>query len=177
MLLILLWAALVVPGALKARNTSPHVTVGGFEHAMNVLRSEGHDGGRGRRVMVPDDAGRIVARPVGDHLVPQSMPSEDPVIVRRRLWFVRALLATGISLGLALLLGGGAWLLFAGVAVASAVYVVVLRHLKLQRDAARDVVRELDLDDQAVATTGQVAVGGEDSWVGSGTVRLRRWDG
>lgn len=177
MLLILVWAALVVPGAVRARNTSPHVTVGGFERAMNVLRSEGHTGGRGRRVMVPDDAGRIVARPVDEHLVARAAPTEDPVVARRRLWFVRALLATGVSFGLALLLGGGAWLLFLGVTIATAAYVAVLRHLKLQRDEARQVVQQLDLDDEVVATTGQVAVGGEDSWVGSGTVRLRRWEG
>lgn len=177
MLLILVWAALIVPGAVRARNTSPHVTVGGFEHAMDVLRSEGHSGGRGRRVMVPDDAGRIVARPVDDHLVAAGGRTEDPVITRRRLWFVRALLATGASFGLALLLGGGAWLVFTAVLVATAAYTAVLRHLKLQRDQARQVVRQLDLDEEVVATTGQVAVGDAESWVGSGTVRLRRWDG
>ena len=127
--------------------------------------------------MVPDDAGRIVARPVGDHVVSHGVPTEEPVIARRRLWFVRALLASGASLGLALLLGGGAWLVFMGVAAATTAYVVVLRHLKLQRDAARQVVSELDLRDEVVATTGQVAVGGDEAWVGSGTVRLRRWDG
>ncbi len=177
MLLILVWAALFVPRAVRDRNTSPHVTVGGFEHAMNVLRSEGHADGRGRRVMVPDDAGRIVARPVDDHLVAGGVAVENPVIVRRRLWFVRALLASGASLGSALLLGGGAWLLFAAVVVATGTYVVVLRHLKLQRDQARQVVRQLDLNEEVSATAGQLAVGGEDSWIGSGTVRLRRWDG
>ena len=177
MLLILVWAALFVPGAVRARNTSPHVTVGGFEHAMNVLRSDGHKAGRGRRVMVPDDAGRIVARPVDGHVVTAGVRAEDPVVARRRTWFVRALLATGASFGLALLIGGGAWLVFLAIAVATTAYVVVLRHLKLQRDEARQVVRQLDLDDEVVATTGQVAAGGEESWVGSGTVRLRRWDG
>lgn len=177
MLLILVWAALFVPGAVRARNTSPRATVGGFEQAMKVLRSEGHTVGRGRRIMVPDDAGRIVARPVDDHLVAGGTPAEDPVVVRRRLWFVRALLATGVSFGLALLLGGGVWVLFVAIAMATGAYVAVLRHLKLQREEARQVVRQLDLDDEVVATTGQVAVGGEESWVGSGTVRLRRWDG
>ena len=99
------------------------------------------------------------------------------MITRRRLWFVRALLATGASFGLALLIGGGAWLVFTGVLVATVAYIAVLRHLKLQRDQARQVVRQLDLDEEVVATTGQVAVGAEESWVGSGTVRLRRWDG
>jgi hypothetical protein len=39
-LLVILWAAALVPSAVRARNASPHVTVGGFERAMEVLRSE-----------------------------------------------------------------------------------------------------------------------------------------
>lgn len=178
MLLGLVWAVLFLPGAVRAHNTSPHVTVGGFERAMDVLRSEGRARGGGRRLMVPDDPARIVARPVPGADAPGLAPrGEDPVIARRRLWFVRSLLACLATLGLALLLQGTAWLLFAGTVAATAAYVVALRRLKLQRDEARAVVRELDLRDQPLATSGQVAVGGEDAWVGSGSVRLRRWDG
>ncbi len=177
-LLILVWAVLFVPGAVRARNTSPHATVGGFERAMDVLRSEAHTGGGGRSLMVPADAGRIVERPV-EHGVggtALTSPSEDPVIARRRAWFIRGLFALGLALGFALLLGGAAWLLFAAVVVGDAAYVTVLRRLKVQRDEARQVVRQLDLGSGASPVTGQVTAGGEEAWVGSGTVRLRRWD-
>lgn len=177
-LLLLVWAALFLPGVVRARNTSPHVTVGGFERAMHVLRSDGHGRGRGRHLMVPADPARIVARPVDDRieLVP-AMVAEDPVIARRRVWFVRALVACALTLALALLVQGAAWVVFLATASATAAYVAVLRRLKQQRDEARSVVRELDLDEGVVGDGGQVAVGAEDTWVGSGTVRLRRWDG
>lgn len=178
-LLGLIWAVLFLPGAVRAHNTSPHVTVGGFERAMSVLRSEGQRrGGGGRRLMVPDDPARIVARPAYDGSPAVTAPSaEDPVVTRRRAWFVRALLACVATLGFALLVQGAAWLLFLGTVAATAAYVAVLLRLKQQRDQARAVVRELDLRDQPLATAGQVAVGGEEAWVGSGSVRLRRWDG
>jgi hypothetical protein len=177
-LLGLVWVALFLPGAVRAHNTSPHVTVGGFERAMNVLRSDGSRRGGGRRLMVPDDPARIVARPAHD-LGPApggERSTEDPVIARRRLWFVRALLASVLTLGSALLLQGVAWLLFLATAAATAAYVVVLRRLKQQRDEARAVVERLDLHEQPLPEAGQVAVGGEEAWVGSGSVRLRRWD-
>jgi len=177
-LLILVWAVLFVPGAVRARNTSPHATVGGFERAMDVLRSESYVGGGGRSLMVPADAGRIVERPV-EHGVAGSghaVPSEDPVIARRRMWFIRGLFAVGLTFGFALLLGGAAWLLFAAVVVGDAAYVAVLRRLKVQRDEARQVVRQLDLEAGPTPVTGQLTAGGEEAWVGSGTVRLRRWD-
>lgn len=176
-LLGLVWAALFLPGAVRAHNTSPHVTVGGFERAMNVLRSDGSRRGGGRRLMVPDDPARIVARPAHDlGPAPRERSAEDPVIARRRLWFVRALLASVLTLGFALLLQGAAWLLFLGTVAATAGYVVVLRRLKQQRDEARAVVEQLDLREQPLPEAGQVAVGGEEAWVGSGSVRLRRWD-
>ena len=178
-LLLILWAALFVPGAVRARNTSPHVTVVGFERAMNVLGTKGHRGGGGRQLMVPADPARIVARPV--HEVAGAPAStemvEDPVIVRRRMWFVRALLACTATLGFGLLLQGVAWLLFLATLTATLAYLGVLRRLKLQRDEARQVVRQLDLGEVTGPEVGQVAVGGTDVWVGSGTVRLRRWDG
>jgi hypothetical protein len=177
-LLGLVWAALFLPGAVRAHNTSPHVTVGGFERAMNVLRSDGSGRGGGRRLMVPDDPARIVARPAYDPgPVVRDQPAEDPVITRRRLWFVRALLGCALTFGFALLLHGAAWLIFLATAGATAAYVSVLRRLKQQRDEARAVVQQLELDDQPLPEVGQVAVGGEEAWVGSGSVRLRRWDG
>lgn len=178
LLLLLVWAVLFLPGVVRARNTSPHVTVGGFERAMNVLRSDGHDRGGGRRLMVPADPARIVARPVDDRIEPAStVVAEDPVIARRRVWFIRALAACALALVAAVLLQGAAWLVFLATLSATVAYVAVLRRLKQQRDEARSVVRELDLRESVVGDAGQVAVGAEDSWVGSGTVRLRRWDG
>lgn len=176
--MLLVWAVLFLPAAVRARNTSPHITVGGFERAMNVLRSDGHGRGRGRRLMVPDDPARIVARPVDDRIEPVvTVLAEDPVIARRRVWFVRSLAACTLALVLGLLLQGAAWLVFLATVSATVAYVAVLRRLKQQRDEARTVVRELDLREGVVGDVGQVAVGAEDSWVGSGTVRLRRWDG
>lgn len=175
-LLGLVWAALFLPGAVRAHNTSPHVTVGGFERAMNVLRSDGNRRAAGRRLMVPDDPARIVARPAHDHPASSETAAEDPVVARRRSWFVRALVACVVTLGAAVLLQGAAWLLFLGTVGATAAYVVVLRRLKQQRDQARAVVQQLDLDEQPLPEVGQVAVGGEEVWVGSGSVRLRRWD-
>lgn len=128
--------------------------------------------------MVPDDPARIVARPAHDPgPVVRDQPAEDPVLARRRAWFVRALVGCALSFGFALLLQGAAWLLFLGTAAATAAYVAVLRRLKQQRDEARAVVQQLDLRDQPLPEAGQVAVGGEEAWVGSGSVRLRRWDG
>lgn len=129
--------------------------------------------------MVPADAARIVARPVDDRIEPVMAAAvvEDPVIARRRVWFLRSLVVCVLTLGFALLFQGAAWLLFLATASATMAYVAVLRRLKQQRDEARSVVRELDLRGAVVGDAGQVAVGAEDSWVGSGTVRLRRWDG
>lgn len=128
--------------------------------------------------MVPADPARIVARPVDDRIEPPAaVAAEDPVIARRRVWFLRSLAACVLTFGLALLLQGAAWLVFLATLSATAAYVAVLRRLKQQRDEARSVVRQLDLREGVAGDAGQVAVGGEDTWVGSGTVRLRRWDG
>jgi hypothetical protein len=128
--------------------------------------------------MVPADPARIVARPVRDTVASAVEPvGEDPVIARRRVWFVRALLACVLTFAVALVAQGAAWLVFLAVVAATAAYVIVLRRLKHQRDQARHVVRELAIDRDSLGDAGQVAVGGEDAWVGSGTVRLRRWEG
>ncbi len=128
--------------------------------------------------MVPADPARIVARPVDDRIEPTAtMLAEDPVLARRRVWFVRSLAACVVTLVLGLLFQGAAWLVFLATVSATVAYVAVLRRLKQQRDEARTVVRELDLREGVVGDVGQVAVGAEDAWVGSGTVRLRRWDG
>lgn len=66
-LLVLIWAVLLVPGAIRSRKASPHATVGGFERAMDVLRTDPAHRGGSRQVLVPGDAGRIVDREVGHY--------------------------------------------------------------------------------------------------------------
>lgn len=181
-LLGLVWAALLVPNALRSRNASPHTTVGGFERAMDVLRSD-PAAGSGRQVLVPADAGRIVGRTDVSRSDSSRSPGvarrESVLIARRRSWFVRALAATWTTLLLALALGGWLWLLFVLAAAPTAAFVVVLRRWKLQRDEARQVVHELDRDGPFAGRDGddEVSVVIGDVAVGSGTVRLRRWDG
>jgi hypothetical protein len=183
-LLVLIWAAMLIPGALRSRNASPHVTVGGFERAMDVLRSDGRGPGPaaarrrgvGREVLVPRDALRIVERSVDatDADAPRRVRREDPRIVGRRTWFVRLLAASTLSTLLALLVGSWLWLPTVLVLGATSAYVVLLRRWKLQRDEARRVVRELELHRDLAPAPERVVVGGE-VWA-SGTVKLRRWD-
>jgi hypothetical protein len=172
-LVVVLWAAAMVPSAVRARNASPHVTVGGFERAMDVLRSE-QRATPGRRVMVPGDPERIVQRAVrapgpdgsssapgsgrssgapgsaGSSGVPVSPMSgrrfrrEDPRIARRRAWFERLLVASAAALAVGLIFGGWFWLLVAAFVPGTIGYMVRLRRLKVQRDEARRVVREFD---------------------------------
>lgn len=184
-LLLLLWAVLLLPGAVRSRNSSPHTTVGGFARAMDVLRAKP---GQGRELMVPGDAGRIVTglsnepveRPAGSG---GPARAEDPVIARRRSWFLRLLAATGLGLVLAVAVGGWLWLPFVMVALVTGGYVALLRHLKLQHDQARRVVADLELrrdgapaeahEPQRAVGDGLVAPSGDTA---IGTVRLRRWD-
>lgn len=220
-LLLLLWAVLLIPGALRSRRSSPHATVGGFSRAMDVLRARPDTGrdGQGRQVMVPVDASRIVERDQALHAVRHdaagpgdaggSVPEtngdaaarsasepvgtargtargatpagEDPLVARRRAWFLRLVVGSAVTLVLAVAVGNWMWLAFVVVAAVTAGYTALLRHLKLQHDQARRVVRDLDLPARSAAhasgtrervdatASGEVAVGS--------TVRLRRWDG
>jgi hypothetical protein len=118
---------------------------------------------------------------VQQSLTPPSRAStrrEDPVIARRRRSALRLFVLTVIALVAAPLLGGVAWVA-AGLAVAiSTVTVLVLRRLKLQREAARTVLVLLDLRRPAQPLvdeiTGElvVAVGN-----GAAPVRLPSWRG
>jgi hypothetical protein len=200
LMLVLIWAGLLVPSAFRSRSSSPHVTVGGFERAMDVLRTDAEETNMGRTptgrgLLVPGDAGRIVQRPfTGDASGrPPSLASrqQNPVQARREVWFIRALASVAVTLVLGVVFGGWAWPLFVLVVVGTGAYVGVLRHLKLQRDEARRVVADLDLHrDQAVIDVTDRATGTTDAhagvaagagassepWAGSTTVRLRRWD-
>jgi hypothetical protein len=175
-LLVLLWAVLLVPGALRSRNSSPHVTVGGFERAMAVLRNEGRGTthGAARQLLVPGDAGRIVRREVDPTVRSVPIRHEDPIVVQRRGWFLRSVSATGVALVLAMVLGGWMWLPFGLAALLTGGYAALLRHLKVQRDEARRVVRALDLAPVVDELPERIAVGAE-GWSGEG-VRLRLWD-
>jgi hypothetical protein len=150
-LLVVLCAAALVPSAVRARNASPHVTVGGFERAMDVLRSE-QQATPGRRVMVPGDPERIVQRAVREPSPAQMrrFRREDPRVARRRAWFERLLVASVASIAIGSFLGSWFWLVPVVVVTVTLGYTGRLRRLKVQRDEARRVVREFDrgLDDR-----------------------------
>jgi hypothetical protein len=171
-LLVLLWAVVLVPGAIRSRNrTSPHATVGGFERAMDVLRSKP---GVGREMLVPGDAGRIVGRDVNRDEPRGPYRRENPVTARRRAWFVRLLAGTGATFLLAVLLGGWLWLPFLFSTMLAGGYTALLRHLKIQRDEARRVVRKIDLRDRERAAASERRE--QPVAAGDSAVRLRRWD-
>lgn len=193
-LLVLVWAAVLVMGAVRARNASPHATVGGFERAMEVLRNEA--GG------VSHPPGTVVSGAGGWDRGDSSSAfdpattwrsSEDPVVARRRSWFLRALAVTGVTFVVALIGGGRLWLVFLVSVLLTAGYATVLRHLKLQRDEARRVVRDLELRrapraEHGVATQADAVGFGTGAYAAapmvyedgvaweSSSVRLRRWD-
>lgn len=152
---------LVVSGvawALRTWQTSPSATVGGFERTMEAL----------------SDRGRDDRHPAAVRL------REHPMTVQRRVRFLRMLAATGVALALAVVLRGVFWLPFVAMIIATGSYVVILRRLKIQRDEARNVVRELHLNPPDSRGRGLVgaAVGAEMMPDGfpSTSVRLRRWE-
>lgn len=190
-MLALIWAVALLPGAVRSRRINTHATVGGFERAMDVLRRQPD----GRYMMVPNDAGRIVGdgedRP-GDGGPRPMVRREDPVVARRRTTFVRSVAATGTLLVVALFAGGFAWTLFILAFAATGGYAALLRHLKLQRDQVREVVRDIR-GDQVVDRRDErlpVAVGAapmfgdgvpvashpDDPWQPQTAVRIRRWE-
>lgn len=168
-LLIVLWAIVLLPGAVRSRRTSAQVTVGGFERAMDVLRNRPP----GREVMVPIDARRIVHRPgaaeavvsatgrvghlevaEGDLAVAHREPSarereRRETTARRRSLFARMLAAAGGALLVAVVVGGALWWTLATLSVgAVAGYAALLRSWKLQRDQAAEVVRTIRTTDR-----------------------------
>lgn len=189
--LVVGWAAVLLPSALRSRrSTDPMLTVGGFTRAMSVLRGRP----QGREIMVPHMADRIVRH--DQHPPAASAPSSrrTELLARRRTVFVRLLVATGTSLLLAIALGGVLWPVFVVSALGLGGYVALLRHHKVERDAARRVVvhafddprpspretwRELERQPVAVGAEAggwQVATRPDAPWEGESTVRIRRWE-
>jgi hypothetical protein len=160
----------LIPSALRSRTGSPHVTVGGFERAMDVLKTPSQRT-TGRALLVPGDAGRIVDH-VGIDPAEEPIPfrREDPRVQARRTWFVRLLAGTAVSIVLAVVFGGALWAVAILSSVATGAYVALLRRWKVQADQVRSVVRKLESD----VAPRQVPVGAA---VGESSVRLRRWDG
>lgn len=182
-LLILVWAVLLLPSAVRSRTGSPHATVGGFTHAMNVLRSDRH---HHREMLVPSAADRIVEREVDRSPHPITVRHEDPIVAERRRWFLSGVAATAATFVLAVAIGGWVWTVFVLVGAITGGYTALLRQLKLQRDEARAVVAELDLyrqqprEQRVPAAVGDEARSGgprgDETWSGR-CVRLRRFDG
>lgn len=164
LLLILVWVAILLPGALRSRlRPSPRASVGGFQRSMDGLR-------------VPQ---RVVSThvPSGPGTLTMSRP-EDPLVARRRRRTLRLFALTAFALVAAPLLGGAVWLVAALLAVTSLTTTAVLRRLKLQRDAARTVLVSLDLRRPAQPLvdeiTGELVVAAGSS---SSAVRLPSWRG
>lgn len=189
--LVIGWAVVLLPSALRSRrSTDPMSTVGGFTRAMSVLR----DRPQGREIMVPHRPDRIVGhgQPAGAAARSSEPSRRGDLLDRRRVVFVRLLAATGASFLLAVVFGGLLWPVFVVAALGLGGYVALLRHFKVERDAARHVVvRAFDsqpTDEVAHAPRHEpVAVGAEPSgwqvatrfdepWQGESTVRIRRWD-
>jgi len=159
LLLILVWVAILLPGALRSRlRPSPRASVGGFQRTMDGLKVQPQQalaparGGSGRR--------------------------EDPVIARRRARALQLFAVTAIALVLAPVVGGIAWFVAATLVLASVSTLVVLRRLKVQRDAARSVLVSLDLRRPAQPLldeiTGELVVAAGSA---ASAVRLPSWRG
>jgi hypothetical protein len=71
--------------------------------------------------------------------------AEDPTLVRRRRRFLRLAAISLLSLVAAPLFGGALWAIAAVSLGTTLVTAVVLRRLKVQRQAARSVLVDLDL--------------------------------
>lgn len=174
-ILLLLWSLVLLPGAIRARRSSPTRTAGGFARAMDVLRNRPVTSGR--HVLVPVDTGR--ASPGSPR---------QAVLARRRRVFARLAVTVGVAGSLAVVGGGVFWALFIASGVALTVYVALLLRWKAQRRRARRVVRSLPRrpEPAARAARQRVGVGGggvpvatrpDDPWPSQGAVRIRRWDG
>lgn len=184
--LLIGWAAILLPSALRSRRSvDPSVTVGGFAETMAVLRGRPE----GREIMVPGQADRLTgdrhagARGGAAGHGSAGRGSGQPVAARssaraalnerRKALFLRLLGLTGVTLVAGLVFGGLFWPLFVLTGAMTGCYVGLLRHYKLEREAAREVVREMDVArlsgrPDVVRERQPVAVGAEGYGVGPG---------
>lgn len=151
--LLIGWAAILLPSALRSRRSiDPSVTVGGFAETMAVLRGRPE----GREIMVPGQADRLTADGYagarggaagrGDAGRGAVRSSARAVLnERRKALFLRLLGLTGVTLVAGLVFGGLFWPLFVLTGVMTGGYVGLLRHYKSEREAAREVVRDMDI--------------------------------
>jgi hypothetical protein len=106
------------------------------------------------------------------------MSREDPTVARRRQRTLQLLGLTAMSLVLAPVVGGAAWLVSGALVATSVVTVSVLRRMKVQRDAVRSVLVSLDLRRPAQPLideiTGELVVAAGSS---ASAVRLPSWRG
>ncbi len=138
-LLALLWALVILPGALRSRRTSPASSVGTFERAMDILarRESNGYGGDGRYVYVPNDAVRIS----GDRAIRQ-----QEIMTRRRRTFIRLLVLTLASMVISVAGGGQWWFMFVATVALLSGYVALLLRWKSQAEQAAAVARHLPGD-------------------------------
>lgn len=173
--LALIWALVLLPGALRSRQSSPAASVGTFRRAMGVLAGHDHDrqrgqrhghrgavaSGKGRVLYVPDDAGRIV----GD-----LTHRRNAIIAGRRTRFTRLVIATVVLLPVAIIVGGLTWLALTGSAAALVTYVVLLLRWKAQSQRAAEIMRLLPDDPEqarrGVPDRGRMAAGAGRSMAG-----------
>ena len=130
---------------------------------MRVVRPGDMQDRDGRPVLVRQDGVPSRELEAGEGRSPARFRPEDPVIARRRLWFHRLLAATALTLLVAVVSGGWVWLAFGLTLAFTLVYVAVLRRLKLQRDVARRVLRDLGRSPRGAETTVDEAAAGAES--------------
>jgi hypothetical protein len=129
LLLVVLWAAVLVPGAWRDRRSSPRSTVDGFHAAMARLATCDS-----RRVLVHGGGGQREVYPRPD--------LRQLLLERRRMVLARLLGLVGTTFLTALVAGGAVWWgLFWVATVACVGYVATLRAAVVRREQTRDVVR------------------------------------
>lgn len=128
LLLVVMWAAVLVPGAWRDRRSSPRSTVDGFSTAMQRLATCDS-----RRILVHGGPGREVH---------PARSARHELLEWRRMVLARLLGLVGTTFLTALAAGGAFWWTLCGLAVIACVsYVAALRALVVRRTQTRRVVR------------------------------------
>jgi hypothetical protein len=137
-LLTVLWASILVPGAVRGRHSrSPTSSIDSFERSMGILASE--TSGRltgtppGRHVLVVHDPARFGAR----------TSRRARTLARRRVVLQALIGAVGVTGLLAVAVGGAAVTALIVSAAVLAGYVAVLAQVKASAEQARRTVRRL----------------------------------